>query len=261
MAQIAQNLSATHHTNTESICIYIISLASCTTRREMMQAQCDSLIQKASLDSSAPKLHMRFFDAINFSESSYPHLSSHIHPMLNRICWGRELSIGELGCFASHYSLWHKCLESSAPIIVLEDDVVLEVHFLEALGAIMASDFEYVRLYGIFKVDSKQIMPHFYATAQNISGAQGYYLTPQAASKLIKYAKQWIMPVDDYMDSFYIHKVRNIFYSPYLIKENNLESTISGRTKQPFSIYKITREIYRLYRQMRKNMYCLAHGF
>ncbi|CCF80089.1 putative lipopolysaccharide biosynthesis protein [Helicobacter bizzozeronii CCUG 35545] len=39
------------------------------------------------------------------------------------------MSMGELGCYASHYSLWQKCIQLHEPIAILEDDVHLKPHF------------------------------------------------------------------------------------------------------------------------------------
>ncbi|WP_025452269.1 glycosyltransferase family 25 protein, partial [Helicobacter pylori] len=33
------------------------------------------------------------------------------------------MSLGELGCYASHYSLWQKCIELNEAICILEDDI------------------------------------------------------------------------------------------------------------------------------------------
>lgn len=59
------------------------------------------------------------------------------------------------------------------------------------------------------------------------------------------------MPVDDYMDKFYKHKVLNIIKKPLLLKHSlELQSNISqlGRHSQKIKIYrKIIREIFRFY--------------
>ena len=243
--------------------IFIISLQN-SPRRAFMQEQC------THLDRGICQVH--FFDAIDFRTNASPALNSKIKPLWNRIYWGRELSISELGCFGSHYSLWEKCIELNAPIIVLEDDVKLESFFMQGLQEIDQSGFEYVRLMGLFDVKIEPIKTksaesklaesttktqHFFKTTDQIAGTQGYYLTPNAAKKFIAKLHSFCMPVDDYMDCFFIHKVGNILYKPYLIAPAELESTISGRIKQPFSVFKITRECFRLWRKLRRLLHCL----
>lgn len=43
----------------------------------------------------------------------------------------REGALGdsEKACFASHLSLWKKCLELDEPIFILEDDITFNEHF------------------------------------------------------------------------------------------------------------------------------------
>ena len=252
--------------------IYIISLKSCIERRELMLKQFG--------DFNKSRFCVELFDAIDFridsshnqessklgsknskiADSTIQNLTKFIKPLLNKIYWGRELSLGEIGCFGSHFSLWSKCLESNEPMIILEDDVILQENFSEAIDRILKSEFEYVRLYGIFKVETKQIYDNFYMTTENLRGTQGYYLTPNAARKFIiglEKIGSFIMPVDDYMDSFFMHNVPNILHFPYAIKEGDLDSTISGREKQKFSIFKVTREIFRIWRKIQKIVYIL----
>lgn len=55
---------------------------------------------------------------------------------------------GELGCFASHYLLWEKCLELNEPIVVIEDDAQLEECFDDSMKNINElQPYGYVRLF------------------------------------------------------------------------------------------------------------------
>ena len=56
---------------------------------------------------------------------------------------GYPLTLSQLGCYASHYSMWEKCVELDYPIIVLEDDAKFKNNFLEVLDFIN-SDKKYV---------------------------------------------------------------------------------------------------------------------
>ncbi len=92
----------------------------------------------------------------------------------------------------------------------------------------------------------------YYLSFKNLSGAQGYVLKPSAAKKFISKAQFIYIPVDDYMDKFYKHKVLNIIKKPLLLKHSlELQSNISqlGRNNsQKIKIYrKIIREIFRFY--------------
>ncbi|KMZ47228.1 glycosyltransferase family 25 protein [Helicobacter pylori] len=60
----------------------------------------------------------------------------------------QELLPQEFGCYLSHYLLWKECVKTDQPIVILEDDVVLESNFMQALEDCLKSPFDFVRLYG-----------------------------------------------------------------------------------------------------------------
>ncbi|WRC06739.1 glycosyltransferase family 25 protein [Helicobacter pylori] len=60
----------------------------------------------------------------------------------------QELLPQEFGCYLSHYLLWKECVKLNQPVVILEDDVVLESHFMQALEDCLKSPFDFVRLYG-----------------------------------------------------------------------------------------------------------------
>ncbi|WQR92710.1 glycosyltransferase family 25 protein [Helicobacter pylori] len=64
-------------------------------------------------------------------------------------CCG-ELLPQEFGCYLSHYLLWKECVKTNQPVVILEDDVALEPHFMQALEDCLKSPFDFVRLYGCY---------------------------------------------------------------------------------------------------------------
>nr|WP_257874378.1 glycosyltransferase family 25 protein [Helicobacter sp. 11S02596-1] len=138
---------------------------------------------------------------------------------------------GELGCFASHYLLWEKCVQINESIIVLEDDIEILPNFFDALTHIAKNRFEYVRLMQLSTAKSCQLDEHFGFLKHYAFGTQGYYLTPKGAQKFLRYAKKWVEPVDLYMDRYWKHGVLNVIYTPCPIRQNThaLESTIGNR--------------------------------
>ncbi|QQW74813.1 glycosyltransferase family 25 protein [Helicobacter pylori] len=60
----------------------------------------------------------------------------------------QELLPQEFGCYLSHYFLWKECVKTNQPVVILEDDVTLEPHFMQALEDCLKSPFDFVRLYG-----------------------------------------------------------------------------------------------------------------
>ncbi|MGL2597355.1 glycosyltransferase family 25 protein [Helicobacter pylori] len=60
----------------------------------------------------------------------------------------QELLPQEFGCYLSHYLLWKECVKLNQPVVILEDDAMLESHFMQALEDCLKSPFDFVRLYG-----------------------------------------------------------------------------------------------------------------
>ncbi len=60
----------------------------------------------------------------------------------------QELLPREFGCYLSHYLLWKECVKTNQPVVILEDDAMLESNFMQALEDCLKSPFEFVRLYG-----------------------------------------------------------------------------------------------------------------
>ncbi len=83
------------------------------------------------------KLLQELYDAQSLLQSDWYH--SYV---------GAGLTLPELGCYLSHYLLWKECVKSNQPVVILEDDVALESHFMQALEDCLKSPFDFVRLYG-----------------------------------------------------------------------------------------------------------------
>ncbi|MEJ8619791.1 glycosyltransferase family 25 protein [Helicobacter pylori] len=63
--------------------------------------------------------------------------------------WCRgELLPQEFGCYLSHYFLWKECVKTNQPVVILEDDTVLESNFMQALEDCLKSPFDFVKLFG-----------------------------------------------------------------------------------------------------------------
>ncbi|WQY81786.1 glycosyltransferase family 25 protein [Helicobacter pylori] len=60
----------------------------------------------------------------------------------------QELLPQEFGCYLSHYFLWKECVKLNQPVVILEDDVALESHFMQALEDCLKSPFDFVKLFG-----------------------------------------------------------------------------------------------------------------
>ncbi|EAH8373679.1 glycosyltransferase family 25 protein [Campylobacter coli] len=233
--------------------VFIINLERSLDRKEHMKKQIQKLFEKNP--SLKNKLEFIFFKAIDAKNKEHLEFKDHF-PWWASWVLGRELSDGEKACFASHYKLWQECVKLDEPIIILEDDVEFSDEFLNN-GVELKSKYEYIRLCYLF--DKRLYFLNeggYYLSFEKLAGAQGYVLQVSAAMKFLKYAKNWIYAVDDYMDMFYKHNVLNIVKKPLLLKHDcRIESSISqaGRLFLKAKFYrKIIREIFRLYRNILK---------
>ncbi|EAI0213923.1 glycosyltransferase family 25 protein [Campylobacter jejuni] len=238
--------------------VFIINLERSLDRKEHMKKQIQKLFEKNP--SLKNKLEFIFFKAIDAKNKEHLEFKDHF-PWWASWVLGRELSDGEKACFASHYKLWQECVKLDEPIIILEDDVEFSDEFLnngvEYIDELLKSKYEYIRLCYLF--DKRLYFLNeggYYLSFEKLAGTQGYVLQVSAAMKFLKYAKNWIYAVDDYMDMFYKHNVLNIVKKPLLLKHDcRIESSISqaGRLFLKAKFYrKIIREIFRLSRNILK---------
>ncbi len=84
------------------------------------------------------KFVQELYDAQSMLKSDWFH-SDYCH---------QELLPQEFGCYLSHYFLWKECVKTNQPIVILEDDAMLESNFIQALEDCLKSPFDFVRLYG-----------------------------------------------------------------------------------------------------------------
>lgn len=203
--------------------IYVIHIESAKNRADLMQNQFNKL-----------KIDFNFFPAVNAKEAPNHPLFSHYNAKKHFYRKGRNLSLGELGCFASHYSLWQKCVELNTPIIVLEDDVLILDHFKSFYHHAdqFVAKYSFLWLHKNYRDDKKVIID----TIANLSVAKfyrdyfcamGYLITPTAAKQLLKYCEEWIYPVDDQMARFYENKIENLaLYPPCVDRTENMGTCI-----------------------------------
>ncbi|EAI3920717.1 glycosyltransferase family 25 protein [Campylobacter upsaliensis] len=230
--------------------IFIINLLRSTHRKESMKEQISKLFSENP--SLKDRLEFIFFEAVDGDGGEE---FAKFHPAWAKYLFGRELSPGEKGCFASHYKLWQKCLELNEGIFVIEDDVEFTQAFnANNLEKILKSPYEYARIYHIKEAKFYDLELNFKITFSNVAGTQGYYLKPSAARKFIKRCQFLIKPVDDSMD---YSEVLNIVFTPLFLKELPLQSDIATRERERENNYKLTRELYRIYCNIRRFFFML----
>ncbi|RYU67848.1 glycosyltransferase family 25 protein [Aliivibrio finisterrensis] len=220
--------------------IYVISLKTATDRRESIQQQFDAI-----------DMDFEFFDAIDGRKGEHSLFEKYNRKKRLRYK-GCELTKGELGCFASHYLLWEKCVQLNQSIVVIEDDAQLEPNFKDDIEKILnIKKHEYLRLFvnGRYRPFNNLEYHHGFDIVQYKRGpgaTRAYLLYPQAARKFISAAQEWYLPVDDYMDQFWLNHVPCKGIRPGVVKnETEFDSTVGELSKKEKK-NRLTRELYSL---------------
>tara|TARA_R110001592_G_scaffold178142_1_gene418807 strand:- start:3522 stop:4250 length:729 start_codon:yes stop_codon:yes gene_type:complete len=203
------------------------------------------------------------FDAVDGRVKPHP-LFSRYDDKLREKYRRKALSGGELGCFASHFLLWEKCVDVNKPIVVLEDDLIINQSLIEALKIAeqQIDQLKYLRLAGTYPKPKSfkkiKALGQFDLTdhIRGPAGTLGYVLSPEAASALIRHAQKWFIAVDDYMDHYWWHGVDCYSLMPFPIEVAENDSDIVRVKKEPQTIWKkLRKEVYGVIEGVRKYLY------
>jgi len=150
---------------------------------------------------------------------------------------GRPLLAGELGCYSSHFHAWQTLLDSAAgQMIVLEDDTIVDVTFLEKLATLdfTARGVCYLRLFAkrpsAFRLHGEAVEPQRYLVeyAAYAHGTQGYVITRGGAERFVRHCRRVRRPVDIELDRAWDHGVPCLAVFPFPLTEISTASTIGG---------------------------------
>lgn len=187
----------------------VINLRRSVDRRKAMQQSLDTL-----------GLPYRFFEAIDGRGAPHP-LFSRYDERMALVRRGIPLSVGELGCFASHYLVWEHCLTEGRPLLICEDDIAFGPRFKEAwiIAARKIDNYELLR-FSAHK-NRRYVVCETVAEGMDIVrferpplGASCYSITPDAARSLLNHSHHWFEPVDLHLDRFWQHGVPSRGFMP-----------------------------------------------
>lgn len=195
--------------------VYVISLPEAEERRTRISAHLQDL-----------GLTYRFFEAVDGR-----HFNVQAHPDYNgrrrRLCYGRDLTGGELGCALSHRAVCEDIRAKGVPLaLVLEDDVVLNADVPAVLAALsgMTDRFDLVRFLGSRKVAGLQQktiadLGNGYSLNRlrtTPGGAHAYVITLSGAERLLQAMRRIDVPVDTLMGMVWRTGLRSYIVQPGL---------------------------------------------
>ena len=241
--------------------IYIINLEKSKERRDFISNQFDNLPQK---------IDYQFFKAVYGKEEPNHPLFSKYNEKKRFARKGHYMSLSQLGCFASHYLLWQKCIELNQGIIVLEDDAIIYSNFPDVLNFIESNEntFEFFWLSPPAPARRNQKGKVVYSSEKlqvarykkGWGNATGYFINPNAARKLLDYCNEWILDVDIMMERYWENKLDHLAIIPACVEPDfSKESNIPVDKQQGKRSLKtkILREIYKTKDNVNKFIYDL----
>jgi len=156
--------------------------------------------------------------------------------------FGRTLTRGEIGCFASHWAEWDALLKSDEDQrIIMEDDVIVDWNALDVIAETDFSAFgiDLLRLYAThpiqYRVEVTRFLgPHIHLLNCRgmFLGSQGYVLTRRAAARMVSLATSVEMPVDWFMNRYWEFGFPNYCLFPFPVIEREAPSHIGHRPEQ-----------------------------
>ena len=222
--------------------IFIISLPDAVERRERAARQLGEV-----------GLAFEFFDAMRGEQvmaDGYFDGCDEDEWLLNT---GHPMSPGEVGCFASHRSMWQKCVELDEPLMIMEDDFQLLPGFAGAVEQVAANIAEYgfIRLQSETRARKQRVAARGdytlwrYTKVPHSTMCNG--VTSQVASRLIERTRTIYEPVDVFIKKFWVHGQPIFGLTPYTVTESTLsqQTYILNREKVPKGFGRSTRRFLR----------------
>lgn len=213
----------------EAAQVLVVSLESAEARREAFDAR-----------AAGTSLAWRFFDACT---APVPGMT--IDEAAIRRNKGRPMSKGEIGCYASHFSIWQDMIARGVhQAIILEDDTLVDWTYLEQLAHtdLQAQGIDYLRLYAKRptwqRVVRRDFLQHSRTVVELVGlayGTQGYAITLEGARKLARHCRTVRRPIDDAMDRSWAHGLPNLALYPAPILEAAIVSDIGNSRFGPKS--------------------------
>ena len=158
---------------------------------------------------------------------------------LNRASYHEPLRPGEIGCYASHITVWQQLLAQHEPwVAVFEDDVEIDADLPQTLAAIerLSVDWDVVKLIGRRREKTAARMHLTGKTAliryRRVPGlTSAYVIHRRGAEKLLAHRLPFGRPIDIDLRHWWECDLRVFGVSPYptRLAPSSLLSTIDGR--------------------------------
>ena len=222
--------------------IVVISLPDAAERRERAARQLGEL-----------GLAFEFFDAMRGEQVMADRYFEHCDEEEWLLNTGHPMSPGEVGCFASHRSMWQKCVELGEPLMIMEDDFQLLPGFAAAVEKVAEniSEYGFIRLQSETRAKKQRVAMLGDQTLWRYTkvphSSMCNSITPEVAQNLIEQTRAIYEPVDVFVKKFWLHGQPIYGITPYTVTESTLskETYILHREKVPKGMSCSTRRFLR----------------
>lgn len=231
----------------DKFCVVVISLRDALLRRDSMSEQLKHLA-----------IDFEFFDAVDGRAiKSLPYEYDSRSRLRN---YGYDLSLGEIGCFLSHRTVWQRCQTTGIPHLIMEDDIKLTDNFKEALDTISRiKRFDLLRLSGLTErvksqIHIERIGPWSVVEELKDPGGSGaYVLFPSGAKKLLAHSERFHEPLDNFLEKRWLTSLDSLALRPYPVIQNVFPSMIHDRVGSSKGfIHRIRRLFFRSAADLRR---------
>jgi len=147
----------------------------------------------------------------------------------NDIATLKMMTPGVRGCFYSHYRLWQRCVELNEPIIIWEDDIVLQrpylpVEWKDVLVIALGHPAKSEKYKHFLENPLGEAKAEFYFQS-SMPGCCGYAIKPHAAKKLVKVYSKTFLPADNAINVHHVSiEIHNYIMGKALIKKDGKKS-------------------------------------
>lgn len=146
---------------------------------------------------------------------------------------GRQLALGEIGCYRSHLALWRLCAAAGEPMAIFEDDIEMSDDLAEVLAWLPEQlvRYGYIRLAAHHAVPSRDIARapggrRLVRLSKGPFGTFDYALSPAAAQRLLDGCGRIVRTVDEAVDRFWAHGVLPYAVVPYPAWDSRAQASI-----------------------------------
>lgn len=199
--------------------------------------------KNASRQLSEQNIDFEFFPAIEITAGWGDYFDDYNEKSF-LINTGRRVTRGEIGCYASHKALWKKCIRLDEPLMIMEDDFLLDIKFSQAVKIVQENinSYHYIRLQSETRArrePAKSIGGFtLYRYSKIPHSAMCYAVTPRICQAFLSHSHSLCEPVDVMVKKAWRHQQALYGLAPYTVTESNLssDSCIGQRLKDKKSL-------------------------